>query len=144
MNIREKIARCVCGCAILLVVALAHAFATKHNPRSALASEPRPPANRPVAKPGSETAPGREVYAAQNCASCHSIAGEGNPRHPLDGVGSRRTRDELREWITGTGTAAIQLSPAVVKRKERYQSLPAGELEALVVYLGSLTVNEPR
>ena len=37
----------------------------------------------------------------QACARCHSIAGKGNPRRPLDGVGARRNAAELRDWNIG-------------------------------------------
>ena len=30
---------------------------------------------------------GEEVYAAQKCSQCHSIAGKGKKTNPLDGVG---------------------------------------------------------
>ena len=30
---------------------------------------------------------GEQVYAAQKCSVCHSIAGKGGKQNPLDGVG---------------------------------------------------------
>lgn len=42
------------------------------------------------------TAKGEQIYAAQKCALCHSIAGKGNPKGPLDGVGSKLTAEDLR------------------------------------------------
>ncbi len=34
-------------------------------------------------------AAGEKVYADQKCSVCHSIAGKGNAKGPLDDVGSR-------------------------------------------------------
>ena len=137
---REIIARLVCLLAVAVVVALAHVFAERHNPRGAPAAAPRPApaaaALEPVLSP--DQARGREVYDAQGCASCHAIAGEGNPRNPLDDVGARRSVGELRDWIAGTGPATGLLAPAVVKRKQRYRELPDGDLQALAAYLATL------
>ena len=36
-------------------------------------------------------AKGEQVFAAQKCSICHSIAGKGNPKGSLDGVGSKLT-----------------------------------------------------
>jgi mono/diheme cytochrome c family protein len=133
---REIIARVVCLLTVVVVVALAHLFAQRHNPQGSARATTTPTAE-PVRSP--DAVRGREVYNAQGCSSCHAIAGVGNPRNPLDDVGSHRTAAELREWITGTGTATDQLSPAVVRRKQRYQELSEAELQALVAFLASLT-----
>ena len=134
---REIVARSICILTVVIVLALAHVFAAKHNsPERAPAQRKTPTMN---AGPVIEFTRGREVYAEQGCASCHAIAGAGNPRNPLDGVGARRARAELLEWITGTGSAADQLSPAVVRRKERYRNLSQDDMNALMAYLANLT-----
>lgn len=142
---RELIARAVCFVTMVLVIVLAHVFASRHNPPVVSLS---PPPSRPVAPPAPLVMPsppptaqvtrGRAVYADQGCATCHAIAGEGNPRHPLDGVGARYGTAELRQLITGSGAASAQLPAAVLRRKQRYQSLPAEDLDALVNYLTTL------
>ena len=155
---REIIARGVFGMTLLIVVVLSFLFASAHNPR--VSDEPI----RMVAMPtsmqegpgGTSSVPagtaspapagvapeiisrGRAVYAEQNCSTCHAIAGVGNPRHPLDGEGAIWTVAELKDWITGTGAAADVLSPAILKRKQRYQSLPEADLTALIAFLSSL------
>jgi mono/diheme cytochrome c family protein len=143
MNMREILARIVCLLAALLVLTLAHVFAAKHNSRKMAdvenATATAPPAPTAVAEILSpDIARGRQIYAELNCAGCHAIAGLGNPRHPLDGVGSLRNPTELRDWITGTGTAARELAASVVRRKQRYRELSAADLDALVAYLASL------
>ena len=42
---------------------------------------------------------GREVYALQKCALCHSISGIGGKKMPLDGVGSKLDSEEIKKWI---------------------------------------------
>lgn len=75
---------------------------------------------------------GEKVYEEQRCRLCHSIAGEGNARNPLDGVGTRLDQAVIRKWIV----APKEMDPKV--KKKAYDSLPADQLDALVEYLCSL------
>jgi mono/diheme cytochrome c family protein len=138
---REIIARAVCLLTVVVVTALAHLFAARHNPDVSVSVPEQVRAVQPIADPvvSSDALRGRALYDEHGCSTCHAIAGVGNPRNPLDGVGARRTAAELREWITGTGSAVGQLSPAVVKRKQRYEEWPEADLNALVSYLATLT-----
>lgn len=140
---REIIARLVCLAATALVVVLAHVFAVRHNPGAEPVTLPPGPITEAVAPPpAADAGRGRELFAVEGCASCHAIAGVGNPRHPLDGVGARRGPEQLRAGITGTDAAAVPFTPAVVRRKLRYRALAPADLEALTAYL--LTLTEPR
>ena len=38
-------------------------------------------------------AKGEQIYVAQKCSLCHSIAGKGNPKGSLDNVGAKLTPD---------------------------------------------------
>jgi mono/diheme cytochrome c family protein len=76
-------------------------------------------------------APGRAVYEREGCAMCHSIGGQGSPRHPLDGVGSRLSREDIGRWIV----APQEMDPKV--RKKAYR-LSKEDLDALVDYLVGL------
>lgn len=82
---------------------------------------------------------GRRVYDDQGCAGCHSIAGEGSPRSPLDGVGSQLDRTQLREWIIGGDSIAEDLSPRALRTKLDYRDLDPQQLDALVDYMTNLT-----
>jgi mono/diheme cytochrome c family protein len=157
---REIIARLVCLLTIFSVVVLSLVFASVHNPDDQtetpeiLAPPPAGGARVPVSEPASreepvqppaadtgttdEIARGRAVYGQQNCATCHSIAGNGNPRYPLDGVGENWNPGELEEWVTGSGAAAEVLPAAIAKRKQRYLKIPADDMKALIAYLASL------
>ena len=82
-------------------------------------------------------AKGEKVYADQKCSLCHSIAGKGNAKGPLDEVGSTLSADELRQWITDAkGMTAKTKAPR--KPEMKSYTLPKDDVDALVAYLGSL------
>lgn len=82
---------------------------------------------------------GQEVYAAQKCQVCHSIAGKGSKTNPLDGVGTKLSAADTRRWITNpdemTAKAKSTKKPPM---PAKYSGLPAADLDALVAYLQSL------
>lgn len=80
---------------------------------------------------------GAEVYAAQKCAMCHSIADKGNKKGPLDGVGSKLSAADIRLWMT---EAKAMTAKATATRKPEMKSytLPNDDLDALVAYMVSL------
>jgi cytochrome c2 len=85
-----------------------------------------------LADEGGPADKGAEVFHAQHCTMCHAIAGKGNPKTPLDGVGSKLSAEEIRKWI---------VSPKEMKadtRMKAFPNLPAEDLDALVDYLSSL------
>jgi mono/diheme cytochrome c family protein len=84
-------------------------------------------------------AKGKQVYDAQKCQMCHSIAGKGGKQSPLDGVGSKLSADEIRQWIVDP----VEMAKKVKSTKKppmpkKYDKLPAGDLDALVAYMQSL------
>jgi mono/diheme cytochrome c family protein len=83
-------------------------------------------------------ATGRRVFELQRCLRCHSIAGEGNPRYPLDGVGLRRTAESIRQWILAPVELKDQLPSGAFQVKQAYRNQPPEDIDALVVYLQSL------
>lgn len=80
---------------------------------------------------------GKKIYDAQGCARCHAIAGQGNPRTPLDGVAERLSAGEIRMWVVASPELKDVMAPRVFQAKQAYQSLSAEELDALVAYLAS-------
>jgi mono/diheme cytochrome c family protein len=83
---------------------------------------------------------GEKVYAAQKCATCHSIAGKGKKTGgALDGVGTKLSADELKQWILDPkGMAAKAKSTKKPPMAAKYNSLPAADVDALVAYMASL------
>lgn len=82
---------------------------------------------------------GRKLYVAQKCSVCHQVAGEGNKRFPLDGVGRRLSDEELRRWFTHTAEMESRLpkQPAIRMSSRAYR-FSETQLDALVAYLRSL------
>ena len=82
---------------------------------------------------------GEQVYAAQKCQTCHSIAGKGAKTNPLDGVGTKLTADVIKEWITHPTEAAKKAnSSKKPPMPAKWGSLPAADVDALVAYMQSL------
>lgn len=133
---RKSRARWLALATAVLVVMLAALFAAVRNLQPPLPAAP--PAVAPVAAGPNEMrlAVGRRAYERQNCASCHSIAGRGNPSNPLDGVGTRLDRAAIHDFATGTGNAREALGANLARRKAA--ALDDPDLYALVDYLAHL------
>lgn len=82
-------------------------------------------------------AKGEQVFAAQKCSLCHSIAGKGNAKGSLDGVGAKLTADEIRGWITDAKGMTAK-TKATRKPEMKAYTLPKEDVDALVAYLSSL------
>ncbi len=84
---------------------------------------------------------GLQVYEAQRCALCHSVADQGNKRGPLDGVGDRLSADEIEQWIVNPTEMAAKTNAKRKPAMKVYSNLPEEDLEALVSYMLSVTSN---
>jgi len=93
----------------------------------------------PFAAAGQDVKKGEQVYAAQKCATCHSIAGKGKKTNPLDGVGGKLSAEDIKQWIVDPkGMAAKAKSTKKPPMAAKYSALPAADLDALVAYMASL------
>ena len=82
---------------------------------------------------------GQEVYAAQKCQTCHSIAGKGKKQNPLDGVGKKLSADDIRQWIVDPVAMAKKAeSKKKPPMQSKYSKLPAADIDGLVAYMASL------
>ena len=138
---REQWARNIALLTGLLVVLLAIMFAKIQNPE-------QPPYDTtadsveisPKIDVEQQTmlATGRIIFDTQGCARCHSIAGVGNPRYPLDDVGKRRTPETIRQWILAPTEIKDQLPAGAFQIKQTYRNQRPEDIDALVAYLQSL------
>ena len=81
--------------------------------------------------------PSETLFAEQKCALCHSIAGKGNIKGPLDDVGSRLSDDEIRAWMTDAkGMTAKTKAPR--KPEMRAYALSKQDVDIIVAYLSTL------
>jgi mono/diheme cytochrome c family protein len=80
---------------------------------------------------------GEKVFLEQKCALCHSIAGKGNAKGPLDAVGSTSTAEDARAWLTDA-KAMTAKTKAARKPEMKAYTLPKEDVDALVDYLMTL------
>src|SRR5687768_1879928 len=83
-------------------------------------------------------ASGQKVYETQKCSLCHSVAGKGNAKGSLDGVGKKHTAADLKLWITQPVEMAKKHNAVRKPPMKSYASLPPADVDALVAYLQSL------
>jgi mono/diheme cytochrome c family protein len=83
-------------------------------------------------------AAGQKIYETQKCSLCHSVAGKGNAKGSLDGVGKKHTAADLKLWITQPAEMAKKHNAARKPPMKSYASLPPADVDALVAYLQSL------
>ena len=81
---------------------------------------------------------GKQVYAEQKCKLCHSIAGEGNAKGPLDGVGGKLTPADIKEWMIHPKEMTAKTKAERKPYMKAYPNLPAADLDAVVAYMESL------
>lgn len=83
-------------------------------------------------------AAGQKVYETQKCSLCHSVAGKGNAKGSLDGVGKKHTAADLKLWITQPAEMSKKHNAARKPPMKSFASLPPADVDALVAYLQSL------
>jgi cytochrome c2 len=81
---------------------------------------------------------GVKVYQEQKCSICHSIEGKGNKKSPLDGVGSKYSEEELRQWLVAPAEMAKKQNITMKPPMKSYSSLPKEDIDALVAYMQTL------
>lgn len=84
---------------------------------------------------------GAQVYTAQKCHLCHAIAGKGNKKLPLDGVGAKLSVDDLHKWIVNPKEMEAKSTtklPPNQKPMKAYANLPKADIDSLVLYLQTL------
>lgn len=84
-----------------------------------------------------DSATGAKVFADQKCSLCHSIAGKGNTKGPLDDVGSRLSAADIRSWIEDANAMTAKTGASRKPAMKQY-SLPKADVDALVAYLVTL------
>src|SRR5262245_6210783 len=76
---------------------------------------------------------GEELFTSQKCTLCHSVAGNGNKKYPLDGVGAKLSADDIREWIVNPDAMqAKKGGEKPIMKMKSFRSLPTADLDALV------------
>jgi mono/diheme cytochrome c family protein len=80
---------------------------------------------------------GEELYASQKCGLCHAIGDKGNKKGPLDGVGSKLSKDQLQQWIVDAKGMTAKTGAARKPEMKNY-ALPKADVDALVAFMETL------
>ncbi|HEY7501459.1 MAG TPA: cytochrome c [Vicinamibacterales bacterium] len=81
---------------------------------------------------------GMKVYTAQKCSTCHSIEGKGKKTGPLDGVASKLSEAEIREWIVNAAEMTKKTKSTKKPVMKNYAKLPKEDVDGLVAYMMTL------
>jgi cytochrome c553 len=85
---------------------------------------------------------GKTVFgsASPKCTMCHAVAGTGNSKNPLDGVGSKLSADDIKAWIRTPKEMAAKSKSEGKPPMQPYsqEKISDQDLDALVAYLLSL------
>ena len=92
----------------------------------------------PVFLSAQDVEKGKAVYAANKCQTCHAVAGKGNKKWPLDGVGAKLSADEISKWITHPAEMEAKLPEKPKIKMKAYPKMADEDLKALVAYMQSL------
>jgi mono/diheme cytochrome c family protein len=136
---RELRARWLALATTVMVVLLAALFAWLRNlPPASPPQKAAVDATVPTPDSGQAggVAAGRAAFERMNCTGCHGAEGRGSASLPLDGVGARLDREQLRAYSFALGGAAAELPPAVgsIKRARADDQ----DVDALLDYLQQL------
>jgi mono/diheme cytochrome c family protein len=89
------------------------------------------------AQDAKKAAAGKALYDKNGCAKCHQVAGKGSKMSPLDGVGSKLSAAEIKQWLTDPDTMTAKLAKKPAAKMKKVE-LPAADIDALVEYMLSL------
>ena len=92
----------------------------------------------PAMAAAQDAAAGQKVFETQKCSLCHSVAGKGNVKGPLDGVAKKHNAADLKLWITQPAEMAKKHTATRKPPMKSFASLPPADVDALVAYLQTL------
>ena len=81
---------------------------------------------------------GEKIYNAQKCSMCHSIAGKGNAKGPLDNVGAKLSDEEIRQWLIAPRVMAEKAKSTRKPLMPEYSKLSKEDLDGLIAYMKTL------
>jgi mono/diheme cytochrome c family protein len=91
-----------------------------------------------IALAAGDAAKGEQLFTTQKCSMCHSVAGKGNKKYPLDGVGGKLSAADIKEWLVNPDAQHAKKADKPVMKMKSYKALSAQEIDDLVAYVGTL------
>ena len=87
----------------------------------------------------SPAAAGEKVFTEKKCGICHLVGDVGNKKGPvLDGVGSKLSPKDIREWITNAPEMAAKANSTRKPPMKAYTDFSKEDVDALVAYVTTL------
>lgn len=84
-----------------------------------------------------KAAAGQKVFADNKCSVCHSVAGVGNKKFPLDAAGKMKP-EEIKAWLTDAKAEAEKAGKKLALPMKSFKALPPADFDALVAYIQTL------
>src|SRR4051794_9242802 len=81
-----------------------------------------------------DKAQGEKLFVDQKCTLCHSVAGKGNAKGPLDDVGGKLSAADIRAWITDANAMTAKTG-ATRKPAMKQYALGKDDVDSLVAYI---------
>jgi len=85
-----------------------------------------------------DAAHGKQVFTDTKCGVCHSVAGTGNKKGPLDDVGAKLSAADIRAWITSAPEMATKAKADRKPPMKAYTDLSKSDVDDLVAYMQTL------
>jgi len=84
-----------------------------------------------------DAAKGKQLFTDQKCTLCHSAAGQGNKKGPIEDAAKLSAAD-IRAWITDAPTMAAKAKADRKPPMKAYTDLSKEDVDSLVAYIQSL------
>jgi mono/diheme cytochrome c family protein len=81
---------------------------------------------------------GMKLFADQKCSLCHSVAGKGNAKGPLEDAVQKLSAADIREWLVHPEEMREKAHAERKPFMKSYSTLSKDDLDALVAYTQSL------
>jgi mono/diheme cytochrome c family protein len=81
---------------------------------------------------------GAALYTEKKCQMCHSVAGKGNAKGSLDGIGDKLSAEDIKKWLTEPAEMTKKANATRKPAMPSFAKLPAADLDALTAYVSSL------
>ena len=92
----------------------------------------------PATAQDATAAAGEKLYASSRCSLCHAVAGKGNAKHPLDGMGAKLSAADIKLWLTDPKAAEAKAGIKAKPPMKSFAALPPADIDALVAYVLTL------
>jgi mono/diheme cytochrome c family protein len=81
---------------------------------------------------------GMKVFIDQKCSNCHSVAGKGSSKGPLEDAAEKLSAAEIREWLVHPEEMREKAHAERKPLMKSYSTLSKDDLDALVAYVQTL------